>query len=102
DAAVPPAAGGAVEPTVLRDALVTLLETWVDRVGPHAAPLRPNIRFLLSDDQRFDTIGFEHSKDGGVTPVMPTVLSEIVNKGVTFKNSFVTPALCAPSRSSLV
>ena len=91
-----------MQPTVLRDALVTLLETWVDRVGPHAAPLRPNIVFILSDDQRFDTIGFEHSKDGGVTPVMPTVLNEIVNKGVEFQNSFVTTALCAPSRSSLL
>jgi N-acetylglucosamine-6-sulfatase len=102
DAAVPPAAGGAVQASTLRDALVTLLETWVDRVGPHAAPLRPNIVFILSDDQRFDTIGFEHSKDGGVTPVMPTVLNEIVNKGVTFENSFVTTALCAPSRASLL
>src|SRR5262245_29883075 len=101
DAAVPPAAGGAVQPATLRDALVTLLETWVDRIGPHAAPLRPNIVFILSDDQRFDTIGLEHSKDG-VTPVMPTVLNEIVNMGVSFKNSFVTTALCAPSRSSLL
>ena len=59
DAAVPAAAGGAVQPTALRDALVTLLETWVDRVGPHPAPLRPNIVFILTDDQRFDTIGLD-------------------------------------------
>src|SRR5262249_49943581 len=39
DAAVP-GVGGDVDGTALAGALVTLLETWVDRVGPHAAPLR--------------------------------------------------------------
>ena len=100
DAAVP-GPGGSVDTTTLPDALVTLLETWVDRVGPNPQPPRPNIVLILSDDQRFDTIGLTHSKDG-VTPVMPTVLSEIVGKGVSFDNSFVTTALCAPSRSSLL
>ena len=81
DAAVPRPPAAPSQPTALRDALVTLLETWVDRVGPNAAPLRPNIVFILTDDQRFDTIGLEHSKDDGVTPVMPTVLNEIVEQG---------------------
>jgi arylsulfatase A-like enzyme len=90
-----------VDTTALPDALVTLLETWVDRVGPNAAPLRPNIVLILTDDQRFDTIDTTHSIDG-VTPVMPTVMSEIVGKGVSFENSFVTTDLCAPSRSSLL
>jgi N-acetylglucosamine-6-sulfatase len=90
-----------VDTTALPDALVTLLETWVDRVGPNAAPLRPNIVLILTDDQRFDTIDTTHSIDG-VTPVMPTVMNEIVGKGVSFQNSFVTTDLCAPSRSSLL
>jgi len=100
DAAVPNP-GGVVQSQTLADALVTLLETWVDRVGPHAAPLRPNIVFILTDDQRFDTIGLTHSIDG-VTPVMPTVQHEIVDKGVSFLNSYATTDLCAPSRSSLL
>jgi arylsulfatase A-like enzyme len=100
DAAVP-AVGGAVDGSALADALVTLLETWVDRIGPHAAPLRPNILLILTDDQRFDTNDLTHSIDG-VTPVMPTVLNEIANKGVRFENGFVTTDLCAPSRSSLL
>ncbi len=94
-------AGSAVQGTTLANALVTLLETWVDRVGPNPQPLRPNIVFILTDDQRFDTIGLVHSIDG-VTPVMPTVVNELVNKGVTFQNSYVTTDLCAPSRSSLL
>ena len=93
--------GSPVDTAALPDALVTLLETWVDRVGPNAAPLRPNIVLILTDDQRFDTIDTTHSIDG-VTPVMPTVMSEIVGKGVSFQNSFVTTDLCAPSRSSLL
>jgi arylsulfatase A-like enzyme len=100
DAAVP-GVGHVVDSTALADALVTLLETWVDRVGPNAAPLRPNIVFILTDDQRFDTVDTTHSLDG-TTPVMPTVMSEIVGKGVRFENSFVTTDLCAPSRSSLL
>jgi len=100
DAAVP-GTGGAVDGTSLAGALVTLLETWVDRVGPNPTAARPNILFILTDDQRFDTVDTTHSLDG-VTPVMPTVMNEIVNKGVRFENSFVTTALCAPSRSSLL
>lgn len=100
DAAVG-ASGSAVQAASLRDALITLLETWVDRVGPNPQPLRPNIVFILTDDQRFDTVGLEHSIDG-VTPVMPTVVNELVNKGVTFQNGYVTTDLCAPSRTSLL
>jgi hypothetical protein len=93
DAAVP-AVGNPVDGSTLATALVTLLETWVDRVGPHPAPLRPNIVFILTDDQRFDTIGLTHSIDG-VTPVMPTVQHEILDKGVSFLNSYATTDLCA-------
>jgi N-acetylglucosamine-6-sulfatase len=100
DAAVGPP-GTTVDPASLRDAFVTLLETWVDRNGPNPVATRPNIVFILTDDQRFDTIGLTHSIDG-VTPVMPTVVNELVNKGVTFQNSYVTTDLCAPSRSSLL
>jgi arylsulfatase A-like enzyme len=100
DAAVG-APGSTVDASSLRDALVTLLGTWVDRVGPNPAPLRPNVVLILTDDQRFDTIGLAHSIDG-VTPVMPNVMNELVNHGVTFTNSYATTALCAPSRSSLL
>src|SRR5262249_11180242 len=98
---IPPLPAQPVDTTTLPDALVTPLATWADRVGPHAAPLKPNIVLILTDDQRFDTIDTTHSIDG-VTPVMPTVISKIAEKGVRFENSFVTTALCAPSRSSLL
>ena len=65
------------------------------------APPRPNVVLILTDDQRFDTIGVEHAVDGA-TPVMRTVSAELVAHGVTFENSFTTTALCAPSRASLL
>ena len=58
--------------------------------GAAAAP-RPNIVFVLTDDQRFDTLG-----------AMPTVQRELVGRGVTFTNAFVVNALCCPSRASIL
>ena len=50
-----------VDATALRDCLATLLEVWVDRCGPNPQPLRPNILFILTDDQRWDTTDGTHS-----------------------------------------
>ena len=65
-----------------------------------AAP-QPNIVFILTDDKRWDTIDKTHSVDG-TTPVMQNVTALLAKKGVTFQNHFVTTALCAPSRSSIL
>jgi arylsulfatase A-like enzyme len=51
----------------------------------------PNIVFVLSDDQRADTLG-----------AMPNVQKELVAHGVTFTNSFVPTSLCCPSRASIL
>ncbi len=50
---------------------------------------RPNIVLIVTDDQRWDTLQY-----------MPTTLSQLADRGVTFTNSFVTTSLCCPSRSS--
>jgi arylsulfatase A-like enzyme len=64
---------------------------------------RPNLILILSDDQRWDTVGTEHALPASMpTPVMPHVVSELVNSGITFPNGFVTTALCCPSRSSIL
>ena len=69
--------------------------------SPALGAPRPNIVFILTDDQRWDTINKKHSVDGQ-TPVMQKVTSLLVNKGVLFQQSFVTTALCCPSRSSIL
>jgi arylsulfatase A-like enzyme len=56
----------------------------------HAAK-PPNIVFVLSDDQRWDTLG-----------AMPNVQKELVAHGVTFSNGFVPTSLCCPSRASIL
>jgi arylsulfatase A-like enzyme len=62
---------------------------------------RPNIVVILTDDQRFDTVGTTHSLDGA-TPVMPQVIDNLANQGVTFTNMFATTPICTPSRTSIL
>lgn len=52
---------------------------------------RPNIIFILTDDQPYDTVQF-----------MPTVRDVLLKKGVNFENGFITTPLCCPSRSSIL
>ncbi len=57
---------------------------------------RPNIIFIITDQQRFDTInalGFDYMD----TPN----LDRLVREGVTFTQCHVTAASCAPARASL-
>ncbi|MFT5469853.1 MAG: arylsulfatase [Verrucomicrobiales bacterium] len=57
---------------------------------------RPNIIFILTDQQRLDTInalGYDH--------VDTPNLDRLVNEGVSFTNCHVTAPSCAPSRASL-
>ena len=52
---------------------------------------RPDIVLVLTDDQRADTLW-----------AMPTVQSELVDRGVSFPNAFVVNPLCCPSRASIL
>jgi arylsulfatase A-like enzyme len=93
-------AGNMVDPVALRDCLHTLLQVWVDRVGPNPQPLRPNIIFILSDDQRWDTTDNTHSPMGAF--IMPRTRDELGGHGVEFTKAFMTTPLCCPSRSSIL
>ena len=94
------APGNAVDAAKLRDCLHTLLDVWVHRYGPQPQPLRPNIIFILTDDQRWDTLGPVHSPVGG--PIMPRTLAELADQGVEFTDAFMTTPLCCPSRASIL
>ncbi len=62
-----------------------------DAPPPGEADERYNIILILTDDQRWDTLQY-----------MPTVQAELVDKGVTFTNGFVTTPECCPSRASIL
>jgi N-acetylglucosamine-6-sulfatase len=59
---------------------------------------KPNIVFILTDDQRYDEIAAI-----GNFPWMQTPnLDKMVNEGIHFENAFVTTSLCGPSRASFL
>ncbi|HEV7732805.1 MAG TPA: sulfatase [Candidatus Binatia bacterium] len=92
--------GQPVDGVALRDCLLALTRTWVGRVVPNPQPLRPNVVFFLTDDQRWDTTDGTHSPDGA--PIMPGVRRELAAAGVEFDNAFMTTPLCCPSRASIL
>ena len=65
------------------------------------AAARPNILFLLSDDQRFDTI-----RALGNDEIRTPNLDRLVRDGFTFTHTFcmgsTQPAVCVPSRAMLL
>ncbi len=64
---------------------------------PGLADERPNIVFILIDDQRFDAASaLGH-------PFLETPhLDRLIERGVLFENAFVTTSLCSPSRASIL
>ncbi len=55
---------------------------------------KPNIIFILSDDQRWDSVGFMGQKSGK-TPN----LDKLASDGTVFEQAYVTSAICTPSRA---
>lgn len=58
-----------------------------------------NVVFILSDDHRYDFMGFhEDGPDFLKTPAMDRMREE----GAHLENAFVTTSLCSPSRASIL
>jgi arylsulfatase A-like enzyme len=58
---------------------------------------RPNIVFLLTNDQRADAMGCMDN------PIIKTPnMDELAGRGVLFRNAFVTTSICAASRASIL
>ena len=63
-----------------------------------AAPVkRPNILFVMTDDQVPQTMGCY-----GSTVLSTPNFDRLAREGVRFTNCFVTNSLCAPSRASVL
>jgi arylsulfatase A-like enzyme len=62
-----------------------------------AAPQRPNVVFILTDDQRWDELSCQGH------PFLKTPnMDRIAAEGARFANMFVTTSLCSPSRASFL
>lgn len=58
---------------------------------------RPNIIFILTDDQRWDALGYS-----GNTIIQTPEMDKLAKEGTYFKNAFVTTPICAASRASIM
>ena len=62
--------------------------------GPAA---RPNVLFILTDDQRFDALGCAGN------PIIRTPnVDRLAGEGIRFERAFVTTPICAASRASIL
>lgn len=58
---------------------------------------KPNIIFILTDDQRWDALGYAGNK-----LIHTPEMDKLAREGVYFKNSIVTTPICAASRASIL
>jgi len=61
-----------------------------------SADKRPNIIFILTDDQRWDAMGV-----AGDDIIQTPNMDQLAREGVYFRNAFVTTPICAASRASI-
>ncbi len=59
---------------------------------------QPNILFLFSDDQRWDSVGAYGNPQVTHTPHLDALAAE----GTLFENAFVTYSICNASRTSML
>lgn len=57
---------------------------------------RPNIIFILTDDQRWDVLGYAGNKI-----IQTPEMDKLATEGVYFRNAIVTTPICAASRASI-
>jgi N-acetylglucosamine-6-sulfatase len=73
-----------------------------EEAAPEASPAeqarRPNIVFVLTDDQRWDAMSLANP-DG---PLKTPNIDRLGQEGVYFRNAFATTSLCSPSRASIL
>ncbi len=75
----------------------TLLSSCSESELERQTAKRPNVVFILTDDQRWDCLS------AAGHPFLETPhLDRLANEGVRFANAFVTTSLCSPSRASFL
>ena len=65
--------------------------------GKNPAKEKPNIVFILTDDQRWDALSY-----AGNEILQTPQMDELATKGTYFRKAFVTTPICAASRASIL
>jgi N-acetylglucosamine-6-sulfatase len=60
---------------------------------------KPNIIFILTDDMRKDDL---NRNDDPKLEYMPKTMALLADQGISFKNAFVSNALCCPTRATIM
>ncbi|MCV9386638.1 sulfatase-like hydrolase/transferase [Reichenbachiella ulvae] len=88
---------------LLRNLLIIFLtialgiRSWAqEKTQTNRSSNRPNIIFILTDDQRWDAIGY-----AGNELVTTPAMDELARSGTYFNNAMVTTPICAASRASI-
>src|SRR5215213_1183314 len=68
-------------------------ESSLAQTAPPFDPTDPNIIFILTDDMRYDDLNARY---------MPNTSSLLADKGMSFKNAFVSNPLCCPTRATIM
>lgn len=78
--------------------LLCVIGFWsLKSAGQNQAASRPNILFIISDDQ-----GYPHASAYGCDFVKTPVFDQIAKEGLLFTNAFVAAPQCSPSRASIL
>ena len=78
---------------LLRDGLAVVALAWCAMAS--SAEL-PNIIFILTDDQRWDALGYAGNKI-----IQTPEMDKLAQSGAYFRNAIVTTPICAASRASI-
>ena len=85
----------------IRNLLLGLLSVFCGLSGLNAQQKvkaeKPNVIFILTDDQRFDAVGYAGNKF-----VETPEMDDLAKSGTYFKSAIVTTPICAASRASIL
>jgi len=70
---------------------------FIDRTNPLASTQPPNILWVCTDQQRYDTIGALGNRH-----VSTPVIDELVATGIAFTHAYCQSPICTPSRASFL
>lgn len=76
---------------------IALLFLFLGCFSAFAQQNRPNIIFILTDDQRWDALGF-----AGNSIIQTPEMDRLAAEGTYYENAFVTTPICAASRASIL